>query len=142
MMHLDRYPDSIVKEIKRFAPVSKNWAYAACITHDDVRQEIALAVLAGFDPQRVVPAALRIRKIQGVWRSEDATCMACEFDPEAHDGANRVERIDPLIDADGIDDLMRRYGIGRRAAQIRVKKQWLVMESQGDLFSWGENGRR
>lgn len=146
MMHLEKYTESIAVAIRAFAPVTPGWAAAARLSVEDVRQEIALAALAGLDPDRAVPAALKIRKLGDFWCSEDAVCMAGEFDEDLHDAgsddendsANENHYVPPHVD--GIEDLMQRHRIGRRAAQIRVKKQWDRREryNGGDLFT-GEN---
>lgn len=141
MMRLDQYPQSILETIRAFGPGAVNWAAAAGLSIDDVRQEIAVAVLAGKDPLVEVPRVLGLRKLGKVWRPVDAVCMSGEFDLERHDaGSDGVDGDDVEAvrgDADGIDDIMVRAKIGRRAAQIRVKKQWDNLQAQGDLFAGG-----
>lgn len=117
---------------------------AAGVNIDDVRQEITPAVLAGLDITAAVPAALGLRKLGGgEWWPEDAVCMAGSFDFERHEDENDGEALiddgrtlptPPRHDADGIDEIMRRDGVCRRAAQIRVKKQCDSLQRQLDLF--------
>ena len=139
MMHFEKYPVGILETIHAFAAGAMNWATASGLSVDDVRQEIAVAVLAGKDPLVEVPRVLGLRKLGKVWRPVDAVCMAGEFDLERHDaGSDGVDGDDVEAvrgDADGIDDIMARAKIGRRAAKIRVKKQWDELQTQGDLFA-------
>ena len=143
MMCLDRYPKCILEEIERFAPVLPNWAYAAGITTDDVIHDIAISFLAGEDPLRAVPKALKIRKVGGVWRPLDASVYAGSGDSvdEITDERENDEGI--LEDASGIamalaggtDRVAERCQIGLRAAQKRVKNQQLRYAECGDLFA-------
>lgn len=144
MIHFDRYPLDVRKAIVDFTPAAKRWMVAAGVNIDDVLQEITLAVLAGLDITAAVPAALGLRKLSGgEWWPDDAVCMAGSFDFERHDDENdgdapidddQTPPTPPRHDADGIEKIMSRDGVGRRAAQIRVKKQWDALQRQRDLF--------
>lgn len=142
MIRLDQYPSSVFKEICSFSGVTNAWARAAGLQLDDVRQEIAAACLAGLNPARAVPAALGIRRLaNGDWRALDPIANHCvEFDDDIFVQKNS-DYFGRNIDADGIGDVMRRCGIGRRAAQIRVKKQWTERQKYAGADLFGEGAK-
>lgn len=137
------YPAQIAAAIDAFAPVSGVWASAAGLTLDDVRQELAAAVLGGLDPAAAVPRALGIRRVGGVWRSMDPTTMAAElsdFDVCVDDLRELPEDESGIAAAlvGGTNAVAQRCGIGRRAAQMRVAAQAERFSTTGDLFCRGD----
>lgn len=140
MMHRP-LPPEIAAAISAFTPVSGAWATACGLELDDVRQEIAVAILVGEDPARAVPRTLRIRRVGGVWRSLDLLPAAGELGN--HDVVFGDEEA-PLCDDDsgiaaaiagGSDHVAARCGVGRRAAQLRLRAQLARFEAAGDLFA-------
>lgn len=136
------YPAQIAAAIDAFAPVSGVWASAAGLTLDDVRQELAAAVLAGHDPAAAVPRALGIRRIGGAWRSMDPAAMAGElgdFDAATDDGASLVDDATGIAAAlaGGSAAVAARCGVGVRAAQLRIVAQAARFDQAGDLFAKG-----
>lgn len=143
-MHLDRYPAVAAAAIRQFAPAVPRWARASGLDPDDVRQEIAAAALQGLNPATAVPAALGLRRLSTGWRSKDpavAACLAgCVIDEESFGVAS--ETSEPVVDVTGLataliggtEAVANRCGIGRRAAQLRVKEQLRRFEAGGDLF--------
>ncbi len=142
MIDLKKYPNVIRQELDKFRPVLKIWKWAAQCDFDDVCNEFATSIFAGEDPVAAVPARLGIRRLPcGRWVASDPLCHSSVFDLARHDvAALQIDDDDassavPIVDADGIEHIMKRCGIGRRAAQIRVKKQLLAMQAQGDFFA-------
>lgn len=144
MMHLDRYPAVAAAAIRQFAPAAFRWARAAGLDLDDVRQEIALAVVSGQNPAAVVPAALGLRRLSTGWRSRDPAVAARLAGCIADDSTEIVcEQSEPVVDTTGLaraliggtEAVARQSGIGRRAAQMRVKEQLRRFEAGGDLFA-------
>lgn len=147
MMHLDRYPALAVAAIRKFAPAVSRWARASGLDPDDVRQEIAAAALQGLNPATTVPATLGLRRLSTGWRSKDpavAACLAgCVIDEEYFEAGS--ETTEAQVDATGLamaliggtEAVARCSGIGRRAAQLRVKAQLRRFEVGGDLFGLG-----
>lgn len=146
MMHLDRYPVVAAAAIRQFAPAIPRWARASGLDPDDVRQEIAAAALLGLDPGAAVPAALGLRRLTTGWRSNDPAVVAglagCVVDETL---GWEWEQCEPVIDTTGLataliggtEAVANRCGIGRRAAQLRVKEQLRRFEAGGDLFGGG-----
>ena len=135
----------IFQEIQRFSPVIAAWAVAAGVSREDVRQEIAVAVLAGADVACAVPAALGIRKLGGLWTPNDPTIRATHeeaiFENISADDSNEVtDDTSGIADAlaGGTDRVASRCGVCRRAAQMRVKAQAARFAACGDLFAAGE----
>ncbi|MCK6407146.1 MAG: hypothetical protein L6Q60_14195 [Rhodocyclaceae bacterium] len=135
------FPPEIAKALSQFSPVSRAWAAASGFELEDVRQEIAVAILVGEDPVRAVPRTLRIRRVGGVWRSLDVLPAAGELGN--HDVVFGDEEA-PLCDDDsgiaaaiagGSDHVAARCGVGRRAAQLRLRAQLARFEAAGDLFA-------
>lgn len=144
MMHLDHYPVAVQAAIRQFAPASWRWAIAAGVELEDVKQEIAAAVLRGQNPAAVVPAALGLRRLSSGWRSNDpsvAAQLVGSVVDESYEG--EWEQSESAVDATGLATALiggtaavaRQAGIGRRAAQLRIAKQLLRFEAVGDLFS-------
>lgn len=137
------FPPAIADAIVQFRPVLAAWATAAGLDLADVRQEIAVAVLANEDPGRAVPRALRIRMVDAVWRPLDALPAAFALDDR--DGLVAQEEEAIPDDATGIAEALAggtervaaRCGVGRRAAQMRVRAQAARFEGCGDLFAGG-----
>lgn len=134
------YPPKIQQTITAFAPVAGAWASASGLTIEDVRQELAVAVLAGVDPAAAVPRALGIRRVAGAWRSCDPAAAAGELGD-----FDAVSKDDELVgeDASGIalalaggsEAVAGRCGVGRRAAQLRIAAQAERFALSGDLFA-------
>lgn len=144
MMHLDQYPAAVQAAIRRFAPVSMRWAIASNLSLEDVRQEIAAAVLSGENPAAVVPAAIGLRRLSSGWRSNDPSVAAQLVDSviDEESFAGEVVASVAKVDASGLataliggtEAVARQSGIGRRAGQMRVKAQLQRFEICGDLF--------
>ena len=142
MTHLN-FPPAIAQAIAAFSPVSRAWALAAGLELDDVRQEIAIAILVGEDPARAVPRVLRIRRVGTDWRSLDAAPAAMQLEiGERERAADEVAQADDLS---GIAEALyggtalvaERCGVGRAAAQKRLRAQLRRFEAAGDLFATG-----
>ena len=137
----------IVEAFEKWAPAVGPWARAAGVERDDVRGTIVMVVLAGGDPGRDVPRALRIRKIGGEWRPLDSCVFAEGDDALAELAAPEVEQElqpDPsgLAAAlvGGTAAVAAAGGVGRRAAQLRVRAQAERFAACGDLFAAPEGG--
>lgn len=139
----NRYPPGeISQRIQDFAPVAGAWAAASGLTLEDVRQELALAAIAGLDPAAAVPRALGIRRVGGVWRSMDPAAMAAELDGVV-DTASTDEPACAADDSSGIAlalaggslAVATRCGVGLRAAQLRIAAQAERFAAAGDLFA-------
>ena len=134
-------PSAIALAIAQFSPVSRAWAAASGFELEDVRQEIAVAILVGEDPVRAVPRTLRIRRVGGVWRSLDVLPAAGELGN--HDVVFGDEKAPLCKDSSGIvealwggsEQVAARCGVGRRTAQLRLKAQLARFETSGDLFA-------
>ncbi len=143
-MAKNRYPADCQRLINQFAGGAASWAAAADVSIDDVRQAIAIAWLQREDPERVVPAALGIRKLRGRrnderrrWVAKDPTISRGELQDDAF---GNDERLLPLRDARGslTRGIANDAGIGMRAAQKRLKRQRdAAVRGQGDLFDGG-----
>ena len=129
------YPAGCQHTIDQFSPLAVRLAGASGLTLDDIRQEIAVAWLAGLDPAAAVPAAIGVRRLPGgVWRSQDlavAAKTADDVEPTEEMPRGKARRgsvVDGIIaDADG--------KIGRRTAQKRLARQREAgARGQGDLF--------
>lgn len=137
------FPPEIAFAISQFSPVSRAWAAASGFELEDVRQEIAVAILVGEDPVRAVPRTLRIRRVGGVWRSLDALPAAGELGNHdavfGDEGAPLCDDSTGLAEAlwGGSEHVAARCGVGRRAAQLRLKAQLARFETSGDLFATG-----
>lgn len=132
------YPADCQRTIDQFSPLAACLAAASGLTLDDLRQEIALAWLAGDDPARSVPRSLGVRRLQsGRWVALDPAVYGGEFVDEVID-CDAVAL--PLRDERG--SLTRGIAtdgyIGLRAAQKRLKRQRDAAAIQGDLFGRGE----
>lgn len=133
-------PPAIASAIAQFSPVSRAWAAAAGLELDDVRQEIAVAVLVGEDPVSAVPRALRIRRVGAAWRSLDAAPAAADLDGLDVVADEQAELADDSTGiagalAGGSEQVAARCGVGRRAAQLRLKAQLQRFQAAGDLFA-------
>ncbi len=136
------YPEQIQQTISAFAPVAGAWAAASGLALDDVKQELAAAVLAGLDPAAAVPRALGIRRVAGAWRSTDPAALAGglgDFDAESEGDEFLGEDASgiALALAGGSEAVAARCGVGRRAAQVRIAAQAARFAAAGDLFSRG-----
>ena len=113
-------------------------SYAAHIEIADSVYEFCASLLAGERPEVDVPRRLGLRKIRcgtkDRWISTDPLLHAVGTSAKEDMDGDGAEPIPPKHDADGIDEIMARDRIGRRAAQIRVKKQCDALQRQGDLF--------
>lgn len=142
-MMRNAYPHEIQQTIAAFSPVAGAWATASGLTLDDVRQELAAAVLAGLDPAAAVPRALGIRRVAGAWRSCDPAAAAGElgdFDAVSEDDELLGEDASGIAVAlaGGSEAVAGRCGVGRRAAQMRIAAQAERFALSGDLFVGGE----
>lgn len=142
-MHLDYYPAAVQAAIRRFAPVSMRWAIASNLSLEDVRQEIAAAVLSGQNPAAVVPAAIGLRRLSSGWRSSDPLVAAQLVDSviDEESFAGEVVASVAKVDASGLATVLvgaaavtSRGGIRRRAAKARVKEQLRRFDLIGYLF--------
>jgi hypothetical protein len=142
-MAKNSYPVECQRTINQFSPLAARLASASGLSLDDLRQEIAAAWVAGLDPRQAVPAAVRVRRLRdGSWRSQDLAVAArlaasgetVEPSGEMPTPKSARGHLTASIAADA--------GIGRRAAQKRIKRQHDAAKRQGDLFGgWGsENG--
>lgn len=127
---------AIADAIKKFLPATAVWARAARVERCDIEQAIAKAVLDNEDPAVAVPREFSIRRVGERWLAIDPVVHCVEYNSELHDrAADENHKAELEQDADNIDEVMSRAGIGRRAAQYRVKKQLLALQKQGDLFA-------
>lgn len=139
----NNYPARIGHVVQRFEFVVGRWAQASGCSVEDVKQEIALSVVAGENPAAAVPRRLGIRKLPGAgWMSTDLTVCAavndCIFDSERHDIALQVEQEEREENGiGGTDQIAHRHKISRRAAQLRCKNQRRRFDENGDLFEGG-----
>lgn len=140
MIDLHKYPIDIQQKVAQFAGAARAWAKVAIEPLDDVKHAIIVSVLDGKDPARDVPRQLKIRRLpSGDWVARDPVQHArgCDLDDDSIPGEAIDPPKPPQNDADGIYEIMKRDGIGRRAAQIRVKNQLVDLQHQGDLFIIG-----
>ena len=131
------YPASCQQVLVQYAPLAHTLAAVSGLSLDDLRQEIALAWLAGADPASAVPAAIGVRRLPGgAWRSRDlavAATAADDIEPTGEMPRPKARR--GSVAAGVAADL----GLGLRAAQKRLKRQRdAAGAGQGDLFMDGE----
>ncbi|MCP5268401.1 MAG: hypothetical protein H6943_05080 [Zoogloeaceae bacterium] len=135
-------PPAIASAITHFSRVIPAWAAASGYPREDVEQDVCESVLMGKDPAREVPRRLRIRKIGGAWRPLDALPAASalgDYDVAAGDDEALHDDASGIAAAltGGSDHVAARCGVGRRAAQLRLKAQLARFETSGDLFATG-----
>lgn len=136
-------PPAIASAIAQFSRVIPAWAAASGYQREDIEQDVCESVLMGKDPAREVPRRLKIRKIGGAWRPLDvlpAACCLSDYDVAAgdeeaplHDDASGIA----AALTGGSEHVAARCGVGRRAAQLRLKAQLARFETSGDLFVTG-----
>lgn len=139
-MAKNSYPAACEAVLEQYAPLCHSLATAARLSLDDIRQEVAVAWLAGLDPIAAVPAAVGVRRLGCGWISQDLHVAASH-------PANDEAFVEPTgemprpkarrghVAAGVAADL----GLGLRAAQKRLKRQRdAAGAGQGDLFMDGE----
>jgi len=133
------YPASCQQVLVQYAPLAHTLAAASGLSLDDLRQEIALAWLAGADPAHTVPALLGLRRLACGWVSTDLHVNARRADTD--------ESFEPIEElprpkarrGDVAAGVAADLGLGLRAAQKRLKRQRdAAAAGQGDLFMDGE----
>lgn len=133
------YPVDCEAVLSQYGPLVHTLAQASGLSMDDIRQEVAVAWLAGQDPSAAVPAAVGVRRLGRGWVSQDL-----------HVTARRAENDDAFVAPTGemprpkarrgsvAAGVAADLGVGLRAAQKRLKRQRdAAKRGQGDLFMAG-----
>ena len=137
MMAKNLYTPDIQAVLERDEGFLVALAFASHYPIEDLRQDVAEAMLAGKNIHRAVPAALGVHRFpDGFWRSMDLHVIA-RFNEVVEDNIADMpapkQRRSALVAGLAIDQ-----GIGLRAAQKRVKKMLDQSRRQGDLFAGWE----